>query len=324
MRSLSLTNCFYLRLIMKPRIDSPLFSKCFQNLDEFSIPEESLYLYGISISDQREHWISKRGHRNISKIVDQTKASFATDDGKIIGLRNSQHFKDFWREHQLKVVYLDITGLANHVWIPLLRSAVSMKISIIIVYSEPVEYRLSIAPTEGKIFDLSESIEGIEPLPGIASLSDDFSVDECFIPLLGFEGNRLAHIIENFQPPREKIFPIIGVPGFKVEYPFATFHGNRVSLTDTHAWKNARYASANNPFCVCYLLEEIAMEFPHDVLKIALIGTKPHALGAILFWISSQRRIEFIYDYPVRRPKRTEGVERVLIYYVNEFLSPRH
>ena len=67
------------------------------------------------------------------------------------------------------------------------------------------------------------------------------------------------------------------------EYPFYAYHGNRSALTETQAWKDVRFAIANCPFSLYYLLEDVAYDYPGDMLKIAPIGTKPHALGAILF-----------------------------------------
>ena len=98
------------------------------------------------------------------------------------------------------------------------------------VYVEPGDYRFSVAPTEGTIFDLSDSILGIRPLPGFASLMDVADEDALFVPLLGFEGTRFAHIMDSVQPGRDRVFPVIGVPGFRPEYPFYTYWGNRGSV----------------------------------------------------------------------------------------------
>src|SRR5690606_19294701 len=86
------------------------------------------------------------------------------------------------------------------------------------IYSEPSEYKFHAAPFDGQIFDLSEKITGIQPLPGFARLTQ-YDKEFIFLPLLGFEGARLAHIIEDVQPSREHTYPVIGVPGFKHDFP---------------------------------------------------------------------------------------------------------
>jgi hypothetical protein len=95
------------------------------------------------------------------------------------------------------------------------------------VYVEPGDYRFSASPTDVTLFDLSEKIEGISPLPGFVTLSSRPGPEALFVPLLGFEGARLAFMLEAVQPKRENIVPIIGVPGFRPEYPFYTYLGNR-------------------------------------------------------------------------------------------------
>ena len=194
-----------------------------------------------------------------------------------------------------------------------------------VVYVEPGAYRFSLTPTEGEIFDLSERIIGISPLPGFASLTDPSEDDFCFVPLLGFEGARLAYILENVQPPGGKIFPVIGVPGFEPEYPFYTYHGNRLPLSETRAWRNVRFAKANCPFSLFYTLQQIAREYPRDTLKIAPIGTKPHALGAVLYTLASSTPVELVYDHPIRKAMRTSGTARLLLFHVSVLpLAPVH
>jgi hypothetical protein len=209
---------------------------------------------------------------------------------------------------------LDITGLPHHVWAPLLRAIRSRREPAFAVYVEPGDYRFSATPTEATIFDLSESIEGIGPLPGFVSLSNDEANDALFVPLLGFEGPRFRFMLEAVQPKRSNICPIIGVPGFRPEYPFYTYLGNRLQLEETKAWQNVRFAAANCPFSVYHILGELAREHFSRRLRIALIGTKPHALGAILYYLDHPSSTEIVYDYPIRKAKRTLGTSRVCIY----------
>ncbi len=214
-----------------------------------------------------------------------------------------------------------MTGLGHHVWAPLVRAALSIVEHLAVVYVEPSDYTFSRTPTEGEIFDLSERITGIAPIPGFASLSNRDDEEVCFVPLLGFEGARFAYVLEEVEPPGDRIIPVVGVPGFRPEYPFHTYLGNRLPLLRSQAWRNIRFAIANCPFALYYQLEEIAAVYPRSVMKVAPIGTKPHALGAILYAIARPGRVEVVYDHPIRKATRTAGSARLLVYHVSSFLS---
>ena len=129
------------------------------------------------------------------------------------------------------------------------------------------------------------------------------------------------HMLEDVQPQREDICPIVGVPGFRPEYPFYSYHGNREPLEQTKAWKNVRFAAANCPFSVYHVIGAIAKDGRGRRLKIGLIGTKPHALGGILYYIDHPNDTELLYDFPVRSPDRTTGTSRVCLYDLS--LLPR-
>jgi len=191
-----------------------------------------------------------------------------------------------------------------------------------VVYTEPMEYSYSTAPIEGEIFDLSERIRGLEPLPGFARLhgsSDDFIL----VPLLGFEGPRFAYLVQQLQPDSDNIYPIVGLPGFRHEYPFYTYWCNKTTLVSTRAYRQVRYARANCPFSLFHVASDIMHRNAEKPLRIAPIGTKPHAVGAVLFVLanaSSGQLVELVYDHPIRKAKRTSGASRVAVYYVSSFL----
>jgi hypothetical protein len=213
-----------------------------------------------------------------------------------------------------RVVYIDITGLSHPTWAALIRSAIASRLEVRVVYVEPNRYKRSSAPLEGQIYDLSSRIAGIAPMPGFATIAH--SDESLFVPLLGFEGARFRHAIEHVQPSQGKVVPIIGLPGFKPWYVFETYSGNRAALEETDAWQHVQYAPANCPFSCFYLLQQLAQKNPLTLLKVAMIGTKPHALGAVMFALTSSNRIELIYDNPIRKPGRSDGSDRLLVYHV--------
>ncbi len=301
----------------------PIFTDVFPDLDSFRPEGNSAYIYSISPEERSEHstnWEQASPDVMFVPVTGQGESEFTYEiSGQkgTVRLRSGHDLRNFWRSLQRPKAYLDITGLEHQVWAPLLKSALSVGIQLSGVYIEPAGYRFSPLPREGDIFDLSERIKGVAPLPGFASLGEAPEEDVTFVALLGFEGVRFKYCLETVQPPRNKIIPVIGVPGFQAEYPFYTYDGNRPVLDETGAWKNARFARANCPFSVYYVLEEIAAAHPLDVIKIAMIGTKPHSLGAVLFSLLSPRSVELIYDHPIRKAARTEGKGRVLLYQIS-------
>lgn len=309
--------------------NNPLFTDTYESTNAFSPDSGSAYVFGDSSEQRSEHyndWIATATDVEFIHITKQDTSYFdvvINGSEERINLRSLDNLKNFLGKSKKDSFYLDITGLAHHIWAPILRAALIVFRQVMAVYVEPISYRFSQTPKEGEIFDLSERIIGVSPIPGFISLTDPPDEGQvCFIPLLGFEGARLSYLIEQVQPPGEKILPIIGVPGFRPEYPFFAYHGNQLPLLRTHAWKNVRYAIANCPFSLFYSIDTIASDYPDNFMKIAPIGTKPHALGAVLYFLAKQDFVELVYDHPIRKEKRTEGASRLLVYHVSSFMNP--
>lgn len=304
--------------------ERPILTNVYETLAEFVPDENSCYLFGTSPEERSAHsleWETRARNVRFIRIVDQNVDDFTVQIGEQtsrVPLRSERQLNALLNSLNARVLYLDITGLSHHVWAPLLRTALFTLPTVIGVYVEPGDYRFSATPTEGEIFDLSERIVGISPIPGFAALTEPEDDAVCFVPLLGFEGTRFAYLIEQVQPPGGKIVPVVGIPGFRIEYPFYTYHGNQPPLKETQAWRNVRFARANCPFSLFYLLQDIARDYPQDLLKIAPIGTKPHALGAVLFHLKSGRRVEIVYDHPIRKATRTSGAARALVYHLSK------
>ena len=178
----------------------------------------SLYITGRSVEERSGHtvaWETECVRVEFARLgnADRSEATFAVGrENRTVALRSARSVAGFLGDRQYSAYYLDITGLPHYVWAPLLRAVISRPEPVFGVYVEPADYRLSETPTEASIFDLSEKIEGISPLPGFASLPRATERDPLFVPLLGFEGPRFAFMLENVQPKREDIVPIVGVP----------------------------------------------------------------------------------------------------------------
>lgn len=238
----------------------------------------------------------------------------------IYSLRSATDATEFTKKFENRPVFLDITGLTHSAWAWIVRSMLKRAIGDFwVIYSEPLEYKFHEFPFDGQLFDLSERINGIAPLPSFASLTNYTSDNSIFMPLLGFEGARLAHILENVQPSKRLTFPVIGIPGFNFDFPFYTYQGNKPTLEREGIWKNYRYEKANCPVSIYILGKDLLNEYSNKYLRIALIGTKPHALGAILLKLSYPNKVDLIYDHPMRKKNRTKGKSKTLCYYLNPF-----
>jgi hypothetical protein len=234
---------------------------------------------------------------------------------KVLDLRNANACQAVFKD--CESVCIDISGLAHHVWVPLLAGALHVCVDVRVVYAEPQAYRVHPSPASHTVFDLTEGFEGIDPLPGFARLRGprDES-DAIFVPFLGFEGARARHIASVLDPVPPTI-PIVGVTGFRIEFPAFTLTCNRDFLSESNSIGRVRFARASCPFEAKRTLEEIRQDNPGAYLYVAPVGTKPHALGAVLHAIERPDSTELMYDYPIRKPQRSTGIGRIHIYSIN-------
>lgn len=322
----------------------PLLTQRYPSPDDFRPSSGSVFLYAASFEDRSRHhqqWDVLANDVRMIELQEQDENIASTDfDGfESLQLRNARQISAFLYAQGERKLYLDITGLGHRVWAPLVRIALEQQHVLNVVYVEPLDYRPSTslrtlstfnpdnedAPVSQpvlEIFDLSERIDGIEPLPLFVSLADTAGQDVTFIPILGFEGTRFAYVSHHIEYSEDKVHPIVGVPGFRPEYPFFSYWANERHLREGTAYQNVRYARANCPFSCYYLLCDMIAKVPNDHIRIGLIGTKPHALGAIMLAVADPARgIELIYDHTRRKPGRTEGSSQLHVYEVSNFVK---
>ena len=312
-------NYYYLKNITMINIDYK-FTKNYNHIDDFTPCIGSKYLYGYS-TESRSHTVDSLLFRNISdidfvkitKLEEEKDYITINDNVEKINLRDSSSIKNIFLSNQKTVIYIDVSGLNNRITAALLNNVMKIinedgiNLEVHIIYFEPKFYKIKQFRAEGVFNDLSEEINGIEPLPGFANIIPD-DLEFKFIALLGFEGGRFTYLIDNVQPAYDNIIPIIGVPGYRIEYPFVAYWGNRQPLKNTRSYENIKFAAANSLVEVYVLLTTIYQKLGKSKIKLAPIGTKPHAIGAMLFAIKNPNDVELIYDNPKRKSVRTEGV----------------
>lgn len=297
----------------------PILTDTFESANLFTPEPGSVYIYRVSNEDRSGHtgrW--RQGCKDVQFIEVTTESAYGF---QVSGVEDEFLLRSAASLSKLlaplgtgRVLYVDITGLSHPTWAALIRAAIAARMEVRAVYVEPYLYKRSAAPLEGQIYDLSARIAGIAPMPGFATIS--VMEESVFVPLLGFEGARFRHVIEQVQPSHERMVPVVGIPGFKPWYVFETYMGNRAALEETSAWHHIEFVPANCPFSCFYLLQELAQRHPSSTLKVAMIGTKPHALGAVMFALTSPSRIELIYDNPIHKEGRTDGLDKLLVYHV--------
>jgi len=311
-----------------------LFTKKYNNINDFSTVDNSVYFYGLSAEERSSNLVNTLKGKNITtkfieiKMIENEK-DIITDafTNSKYHLRSTKDIQTLLKIFTTSVVYIDTTGLNNRIIASLLRNAIILselseehKLEIYIIYVEPKTYNIPTFKLEGVYNDLSEKINDIEPLPGFANVIPN--TDEIkFVALLGFEGGRFTYLKERVQPPEDRIIPVVGVPGFRIEYPFVALWGNRITLEKTKSWNDIRYVAANSLIDVYFLLKKILHEPPENYkLILAPIGTKPHAIAAILFAIKNPRQVEIVYDNPRRKINRTDGEGQIIVCNISSLL----
>jgi hypothetical protein len=310
-----------------------LYTLIHNNYDSFIPEKNSSYLYGYS-PENRSYCadIFKKIHKDsvdfVEIVLEEDDIIKDTSSNLTYNLRSSKNIADFFQAHEAETIYIDVTGLDFRICASLINNAIKAitktKITNIkIIYAEPESYKIKQFRSEGVFHDLSEKINGIKPLPGFASIIPDDLDNVLFVVLLGFEGGRFTHLLENIQLPYENIFPIIGVPGYRAEYPFIAYWGNRKPLEETDTWRKIKYAAANSLVETFDVLTKILRQNSTFKIKVAPIGSKPHAIGAMLFAIKHAPNVELVYDNPIRTRQRTEGIGKLIECSVSQFLAER-
>ncbi|WP_022687643.1 hypothetical protein [Sphingomonas phyllosphaerae] len=303
-----------------------LFTTEHDSAGDVQLPYGGSYLF--SVTDEPRSavagWLAARfTATRFVQLAERTSGKLETDliGHTDIGLRSRTAIEAFVAALP-KPIHIDMTGLGHSLWAPLVRVCAEAGVPFNVLYLEPGSYSASAQSGSGVIYDLSERIEGIRPIPLFAKLADRRREDACFVPLLGFEGARFKHMLNEVDPSKDKVFPIIGAPGFVPHYTLDALVLNADGLEqDKASIRNIRYAKSNCPFSLHRELEEVARLAPDDLLRLGLIGTKPHALGAVLFAIANNERSEIVYDHARRKAGRTRGASKCLVYAVSEFLN---
>jgi hypothetical protein len=299
----------------------------FDSVDDIKLLDNSTYFFSYSHDECCEIVNNlKKKYSGICRFIEFNE--FSKNEFIEKNTKRTFHYRDFdsisemINQYKNESLYIDISGLDCKICASIFKAISNSKVfkNIFVLYTEPELYKMNEFDQEGVFNHLSERISGIEPLPGFASIIPHEDDDILFIPLLGFEGGRFKYIVDNIQPP-EEIIPIIGCPGFRIEYPFYTFWNNWRALEKYDSWPSVKFAPANSCIDAYVEIEKIHKKRESYFLKIAIIGTKPHAIGAILYALNNPIRTELIYDNPVRTRRRSDGIGKITLSRINNILQ---
>jgi hypothetical protein len=240
-------------------------------------------------------------------------ATTANMQPKTISLTNYEDLSHIFKAERFLI---DITVLRHNVWAPLIKFVKELKLECRILYVEPSKYKGHPNPSSDTIFDLTTSFESLLPLPGFSKLIGPDDEHKClFVTMLGFEGSRPIRLLAPIEPNPE-VIPVIGVPGFNLEYPTYAVTSNKDLLTHSSTSSELRHAKASCPFEAYKTLEDIRRDNPEHYMYIAPVGTKPHAVGAILYALDNPDFTEIMYDHPIGKKGRTSGKSVINVYSI--------
>jgi len=286
------------------------------SLNEITIDSSLGYIFALSSTEERSQssvWRDLRtGGLVCAAVVEQFDERIVFEGPGAVMLTDDDGL--YSALPKTDTIHLDVSGFDHHVWAPLLRVCLHKYETVNVLYTEPSSYRPHESPASPTVFDLSLKFRGVIPLPGFARFGAATWVEQpLFVPMLGFEGKRPVYLAEEISPS-PRVIPVVGVPGFRIEYPAFTIACNRDFLLDYQASSEIRLAQASCPFQVLEILDGIRADYPDSYMYLAPVGTKPHSVAAVKYALDNPDTTELIYDNPVRKPGRTVGVGVTHVY----------
>lgn len=296
-----------------------LHTSRYKNFEEEDILEDEYVIVASTGREQRstlpvwERFSANHPDRCV-RIIHESQQSVGIDGAfgrQALSLRDADALQSLVKG---KRILLDISGMAHSTWAAIIKAIYVSRASARILYAEPNEYKSHPSPVSDSVFDLSEGFAGVAPLPGFSTLAaPERDEDALFVTLLGFEGSRPGRLFLTVDPS-PLVVPVIGVPGFKMEYPTYSVACNRQFLSRYGGNGEIRFARASCPFEAFRALELIQQDFPGQFMYIAPVGTKPHSVGAVCFALKNPGTTEILYDHPIRRSGRSSGVGIIHVY----------
>lgn len=219
-----------------------------------------------------------------------------------------------------KRIVVDLTTLPHPFYLALLKSFTRTRPKeVACTYVEPKDYENKYDPQKDDL--VTTFTQGFHPhpsraLPLLAEKTRQLDTST-IVPFLGFDGLRLKLLLENetFQ----RVIPAMGFPAYRPGWHIRTIHDTHVALRGRH-WGEIHLIDASSPFEARDLLLKLRERNPGTV-RAAILGTRPHSLGALLAHVASNEEIAIVYDAPMEIKIRTQGVSKFHVYDVTHALG---
>lgn len=217
-----------------------------------------------------------------------------------------------------KSVLIEATTLSVTEILYVIAAALKEKVSLLrLVYVEPLDYRRRIEGrlSEYRDFYLSDN-RLYRSIPMFRTDLSETSPGRAVF-FLGYEGARLGQALEQEEVlQRWKKHMILGVPAFEPGWELDSIANNIQYIKEQDSVQFAAASSVAGAYnLLCELRDQDKEGKP---ILVAPIGTKPHAIGAILFLIEfdAMEQAVLLFDHPARSKGRTDKIRRWHFYDV--------
>lgn len=299
----------------------------YNDLQIGKIPDDSILIIASDSPNERgRHPVFRQAYKSGDRrVLSVEEEDFTTvtlsanffDIDKVVNLKNRKALVQSIPDQC--PVWLDISGLTFGAWSSFFSALITSGRPLVAIYNEPQVYDEHSQPVTTTQFDLTSRLRRVSPPPGLANIrGPDDNSKTVFVPFLGFEGDRARHLFLQLDPSPAHIIPIIGVPGFRAEYPQFAVASNVDFFDQNNCYKNIRMTRANSPFESLQILKEIDTDFRDHYLYVAPLGTKPNTLGALMFLINNRPNVEIMYDNPLVKQGGREGIGKTHIYRIGD------
>lgn len=286
------------------------------SLEDVQFLPNTVFVYSEASGQDRanpEHWVARLSNGEMyfaaEAVEDEVLRLRAENGGRIdVNVKDVSDLKDLFP--QGGNVVIDISGLGHDFWAGCLFALRGHVETLTYVYTEPSKYQVRAIPDRADpfdLFDLSPRTRGLGALAGFANLGGPLRRKSLFVPLLGFEGQRALNVLNTIDPGPAVTIPIMGIPGYQIEFPTFSSYCNKAFFEQTESYCLWRMAPANDPFALHALLVQIGEEYPEHYMYIAPIGTRPHALGSLLYVQDKPDSSEVLFDHPVSQKGSRQG-----------------
>jgi len=219
-----------------------------------------------------------------------------------------------------KHLLLDLTTLSGSSIFQLHAAAIKAAcVGISYLYTTPIKY-----PQVDKPDDIPPLVtRSIKQPHGYRSFAHEQSAgSRKHIIVLGFDRHRPNKFIEHYQWPTEEVHVILGTPAYvgggeeQARLSLGPIYHELDKIKHVHTVDPKLPAQNGETPGVADLLQKLTTD--EDIIDLVPLGPKPTLLGCLMYWhgLSDERkeRTRFLFDFPIMRQVRTEGVGVTWLY----------